>query len=83
MKFYNDTREDNRVLVKYSDKFFNFFIDVEYDINPDTAEFTFINSILRDVEQKWRMNLERMKYYEWREKLSDYEIEMEVDSDDN
>ena len=83
MKFYNDTREDNRVLVKYSDKFFNFFIDVEYDINPNTAEFTFINSILRDVEQKWRMNLERMKYYEWREKLSDYEIEMEVDSDDN
>jgi hypothetical protein len=52
MKFYNDTREDNRVLVKYSDKFFNFFIDVEYDINPDTAEFTFINPILRDVEQK-------------------------------
>jgi hypothetical protein len=38
---------------------------------------------LRDVEQKWRMNLERMKYYEWREKLSDYEIEMEVDIDDN
>ena len=57
-------------------------IDVEYNINPDTAEFTFINSILRDVEQKWRMNLERMKYYEWREKLSDYKIEMDVDSDD-
>ena len=83
MKFYKDTRKDNRVLVKYSDKFFNFFIDVEYNINPDTAEFTFINSILRDVEQKWRMNLERMKHYEWREKLSDYKIEMDVDSDDN
>ena len=83
IKFYKDTRKDNRVLVKYSDKFFNFFIDVEYNINPDTAEFTFINSILRDVEQKWRMNLERMKHYEWREKLSDYKIEMDVDSDDN
>jgi hypothetical protein len=35
------------------------------------------------VEQKWRMNLERMKHYEWREKLSDYKIEMDVDSDDN
>lgn len=83
MKFYKDTRKDNLVLVKYSDKFFNFFIDVEYNINPDTAEFTFINSILRDVEQKWRMNLDRMKHYEWREKLSDYKIEMDVDSDDN
>ena len=83
MKFYKDTRKDNLVLVKYSDKFFNFFIDVEYNINPDTAEFAFINSILRDVEQKWRMNLERMKHYEWREKLSDYKIEMDVDSDDN
>ena len=76
MNFYKDTRKDNRVQVKYSDKFFNFFIDVEYNIDPNTAEFTYVNSILRDVEQKWLMDSERMKHYEWREKLSDYEIQM-------
>ena len=31
---------------------------------------------MRDVEQKWLMDSERMKHYEWREKLSDYEIQM-------
>ena len=61
----------------YKGYFFPVFIS-----SYENVEFTFINSILRDVEQKWRMNLERMKYYEWREKLSDYKIEMDVDSDD-
>jgi hypothetical protein len=52
MNFYKDTRKNNRVSVKYSDRLFNLFIDVEYNINPDTAEFTYINSILKEVEQK-------------------------------
>lgn len=82
MRFYTGTRKDNRVLVKYSDRFFNFFIDVEYNINPDTAEFTFINSILRDVEQKWLMDSERMKHYQWRENLSDFDIQMKEDEED-
>ena len=82
MNFYRDTRENNRVYVKYSDRFFNFFIDVEYNIDPVTAEFTYVNSILRDVEQKWLMDSERMKHYIWRENLKDFDIQMKEDEED-
>jgi len=70
------------VSVKYSDRLFNLFIDVEYNINPDTAEFTYINSILKEVEQKWWMDSERMKQYEWLENLADYEIQLRDDEED-
>jgi hypothetical protein len=33
------------------------------------------------VEQKWRMNLERMKHYEWRENLTGFEIQMEDENE--
>ena len=82
MNFYKDTRKNNRVSVKYSDRLFNLFIDVEYNINPDTAEFTYINSILKEVEQKWWMDSERMKQYEWLENLADYEIQLRDDEED-
>ena len=72
----------NSLLAKYSDKFFNFFIEIKYNIDDKTGKFTLIKSKLKDVEQKWLMDSERMKHYEWREKLSDYEIHMKEDEED-
>jgi hypothetical protein len=42
----------NSLLAKYSDKFFNFFIEIKYNIDDKTGEFTLIKSELKDVEQK-------------------------------
>jgi hypothetical protein len=47
-----NVRNDNSLLAKYSDKFFNFFIEIEYSIDDETGEFTLINSQLKEVEQK-------------------------------
>jgi len=69
-------------LAKYSDKFFNFFIEIEYSIDDETGEFTLINSQLTEVEQKWLMDAERMKHYTWRENLKDFDIQMKEDEED-
>ncbi len=71
--------DDNKLLAKISDQFFNFFIVIEYTIDEETGEFTVLSSKLKDVEQKWLMDDERMKNYEWRENLSDFEIQMKED----
>jgi hypothetical protein len=68
--------DDNKLLAKLSDQFFNFFIVIEYSIDEKTGEFTVLSSKLKDVEQKWLMDDERMKNYEWRENLIGFEIQM-------
>ena len=75
-------RSDSKILAKYSDKFFNFFIEIEYSIDGETGEFTLINSQLKEVEQKWLMDSERMKHYQWRENLKDFDIQMKEDEED-
>lgn len=75
-------RGDSKILAKYSDKFFNFFIEIEYSIDGETGEFTLINSQLKEVEQKWLMDSERMKHYQWRENLKDFDIQMKEDEED-
>lgn len=77
-----NVRNDNSLLAKYSDKFFNFFIEIEYSIDDETGEFTLINSQLTEVEQKWLMDPERMKHYTWRENLKDFDIQMKEDEED-
>ena len=72
---------DNTLLAKFSDKFFNFFIEIEYNIDNETWEFTLINSKLKQLEQKWFMDNERMAHYEWWENLSDFEIQMKDEED--
>ena len=74
--------DDGILLAKYSDKFFNFFIEIEYNIDEQTWEFTLINSQLTEVEQKWLMDSERMKHYQWRENLKDFDIQMKEDEED-
>ena len=74
--------DNSSLLAKYSDKFFNFFIEIEYNIDDNTWEFTLINSQLTEVEQKWLMDSERMKHYQWRENLSDFDIQMKEDEED-
>ena len=49
---------------------------IEYTIDEETGEFTVLSSKLKDVEQKWLMDDERMKNYEWRENLLGFEIQM-------
>lgn len=68
--------DDNKLLAKLSDQFFNFFMIIEYTIDEETGEFTVLSSKLKDVEQKWLMDDERMKNYEWRENLIGFEIQM-------
>ena len=75
-------RGDSKILAKYSDKFFNFFIEIEYKIDNETWEFTLIRAQLQDVEQKWLMSSERMKQYEWWENLSGFEIQMKDDEEE-
>ena len=82
MIIYNDNSEDSRLLAKYSDKFFNFFVEVEYKLDEETHEFFLIQSHVKEVEQKWLMDSERMKYYQWRENLSDFDIQMKEDEED-
>ena len=77
-----NVRNDNSLLAKYSDKFFNFFIEIEYSIDDETGEFTLINLQLKEVEQKWLMDPERMKHYTWRENLKDFDIQMKEDEED-
>jgi len=74
--------DDGTLLAKYSDKFFNFFIEIEYSIDDETGEFTLINSQLTEVEQKWLMDSERIKHYTWRENLKDFDIQMKEDEED-
>ena len=71
----NITDED-KLLAKLSDQFFNFFILIEYTIDEETWEFTLISSKLKNMEQKWFMDEERMTYYEWRENLTGFKIQM-------
>ena len=68
--------DENKLLAKISDQFFNFFMIIEYTIDEETWKFTIINSTLKDVEQKWLMDEERMSYYEWRENIADFTIKM-------
>ncbi len=75
-------RNDHRLLVKYSDKFFNFFIEIEYNIDNKTWKFSLLKSELKEVEQKWLMDSERMKHYQWRENLKDFDIQMKEDEED-
>ena len=79
INIYKDSPDDSRLLVKYSDKFFNFFIEIEYKIDEETHVFDLIQSHVKDVEQKWLMDDERMKNYEWRENLLGFEIKMKED----
>jgi hypothetical protein len=44
--------DDNKLLAKLSDQFFNFFMVIEYTIDEETGEFTVLSSKLKDVEQK-------------------------------
>ena len=69
--------DDGKLLAKFSDQFFNFFMIIEYTIDEETWEFELISSSMKNVEQKWMMDDERMKYYEWRENLTGFEIQME------
>lgn len=82
MIIYNDNSEDSRLLAKYSDKFFNFFVEVEYKLDEETHEFFLIQSHVKEVEQKWLMDSERMKQYIWRENLSDFDIQMKEDEEE-
>jgi hypothetical protein len=68
--------DDGKLLAKFSDQFFNFFMTIEYTIDEETWEFELISSNLKNQEQKWIMDDERMKYYEWRENLTGFEIQM-------
>ena len=74
--------DDSTLLAKFSDKFFNFFIEIEYNIDNETWEFTLIDSKIKQLEQKWLMDNERMSHYEWWENLSDFEIQMKDDEED-
>ncbi|MBQ2600530.1 hypothetical protein II582_04100 [bacterium] len=47
-----DITDDNKLLAKLSDQFFNFFMVIEYTIDEETGEFTVLSSKLKDVEQK-------------------------------
>jgi hypothetical protein len=68
--------DDGKLLAKFSDQFFNFFMTIEYSIDEETWEFELISSSLKNKEQKGIMDDERMKYYEWRENLTGFEIQM-------
>ena len=74
--------DDNKLLAKLSDQFFNFFMVIEYTIDEETGEFTVLSSKLKDVEQKWLMDDERMKNYEWRENLLGFEIQMKEEDEE-
>ena len=76
-------RSDSKILAKYSDKFFNFFVEIEYKIDNETWEFFLIRSQLQDVEQKWLMSNERMGHYNGWENLSGFEIQMKDDEKKN
>ena len=75
-------RNDHQLLAKISDRFFNFFIEIEYKIDDETGEFTLIKSELKDIEQKWVMDKERMDQYLWWEKLPDFDIQMKTDEEE-
>lgn len=68
--------DDGKLLAKFSDQFFNFFMIIEYTIDEETWKFELISSSLKNKEQKGIMDDERMKYYEWWENLTGFEIQM-------
>jgi hypothetical protein len=55
---------------------------IEYTIDEETGEFTVLSSKLKDVEQKWLMDDERMKNYEWRENLLGFEIQVKEEDEE-
>lgn len=77
-----NVRNDHSLLAKYSDRFFNFFIEIEYSIDDRTWIFTLKSSKVVDIEQKWLMNPERIKQYGGRDQLKDYPIQIEEDKAD-
>ena len=74
--------DDGKLVAKLSDQFFNFFMLIEYSIDEETWEFRLISSKLKNKEQKWMMDDERMKNYEWRENLTGFEIQMKSENDE-
>ena len=73
--------DENKLLAKLSDQFFNFFMIIEYAIDEDTWEFTLLNSMLKNIEQKWVMDIEKIKYYEWWENLTGFNIQMDEEEE--
>ena len=73
--------DEENLLAKFSDKFFNFFIDIKYVVDEETAEFKILSTNIQNLEQKGPMDEERMKYYEWWGNLTQFEIQMKEDVD--
>lgn len=64
------------MIVKLSDKMFNLFLEVEATMDG-MGNITYSKPILKQVEQKGRMNHERMKDYSGREHLIGFDIQIE------
>ena len=70
--------DDDYLLVKLSDQFFNLFVKVKVDLDKK-GNLTFDHVQLQDLEQKGLMNVQRIKSYDKLDQLSGFSLKMQDD----
>ena len=70
--------DDDYLLVKLSDQFFNLFVKVKVDLDKK-GNLTFDHVQLQDLEQKGLMNAQRIKAYDKLDQLSGFSLKMQDD----
>ena len=68
--------DDDYLLVKLSDQFFNLFVKVKVDLDKK-GNLTFDHVQLQDLEQKGLMNAQRIKAYDKLDQLSGFNLDMQ------
>ena len=68
--------DDDYLLVKLSDQFFNLFVKVKVDLDKK-GNLTFDHVQLQDPEQKGLMNAQRIKAYDKLDQLSGFNLDMQ------
>ncbi len=68
--------DDEYLLLKLSDQFFNLFVKVKVDLDKK-GNLTFNHVQLQDLEQKGLMNAQRIKAYDKLDQLSGFSLKMQ------
>lgn len=68
--------DDEYLLLKLSDQFFNLFVKVKVDLDKK-GNLTFDHVQLQDLEQKGLMNVQRIKAYDKLDQLSGFNLDMQ------
>ncbi len=74
-------KNNQKFIVKLSDKMFNIFLEVEATVN-ENGDIIYTKNTVKEIEQKGMMTAERMKLYEGREQLENFKPQIQEEKPD-